>query len=233
MKVCICYNYPSKNFGPEHATYAQRFIDSYLKYPPMFNHATIVVSNGGPPAGRAVQQFSWIKGSQFIQRENHGMDIGAYQLAASRDMYDMMVFFGGSCYFRGEGWLKRMVAAFEQHGDALYGCTGNQGDSRMTAQGMERVWPHVRTTAFWCRPGLINEHPLRVSQNSQRYGYEHGPDGLTTWVLKTGRRAWIVGWKDIKELHECDSMEEGFHKGSQANILVGDRLCAPPYWSVP
>jgi hypothetical protein len=233
MRVACIYNYPSKQFGPEHATYAQRFVDSYVKYPPLFNHIMCVVSNGGPPAGLAVAQFSWIPNTRFLTRDNVGMDIGAYQFAAQSIPCDLMVFFGGSSYIRGPGWLQRMTNAYQCYGDALYGCTGNQGDNRRTTNGWEIVWPHVRTTAFWCEPHLINEHPYRIKDNNMRYPYEHGADGLTTWVLQKGLRAWIVGWDCIKPLMECDSMPGGFHNGDQHNIIVGDRLCAPPYYHVP
>lgn len=224
MRVCVVYNYPTQNFGPQHAEFAQRFVDSYRQYPPLFDHAMIVVSNGGPHCGRAMAQFSWIKGAQFLPRENIGMDIGAYQFAARSVTADMMVFLGGASYIRGLGWLKRMVNAFETHGDALYGCSGNQGDARSA------VFPHIRTTGFWCNPKWINEHPFRIQDNGQRYQYEHGPNNLTSWMLSIGKRAWVIGWHDERELHQCDSMPEGFHRGVQANLIIGDRLSSPPYY---
>lgn len=235
MNVVTVYNYPPSKFGPEHQNYAQRFVDSYLKHPPLHDHKMVVISNGGPPSGRAVAQFTWIKGTRIIHRlENAGMDIAAYQLAATIVCCDLMVFFGGSSYIRGPGWLLRMVNAYETYGDGLYGCTGNQGDSRLVNGGqIERIWPHVRTTGFWCNPRLINDHPLRVTENSQRYPYEHGAGGLTTWTLSQKKPVMIVGWNDVRALHECDSMPGGFHQGNQENIIVGDRLCAPPYHHCP
>lgn len=230
MRVCVIYNYPTKNFGPEHAAYAERFVTSYEKNPPNYDHATVVISNGGRHSGAAVCQFSRIKGTQFLPRENIGMDIGAYQYAAQAIRCDLMVFFGGSSYIRGPGWLVRMVNAFQCHGDGLYGCTGNQGDNRVTAAGIERVWPHVRTTGFWCSPKLINDHPFRVKDNSQRYPYEHGAQGLTTWTISQHKPVMIVGFHDIKPLMQCDSMPGGFHNANQENIMVGDRLTAPPYY---
>jgi hypothetical protein len=226
MRICVVYNYPTKNFGGEHVGYAQRFVDSYRQYPPMHDHSMIVISNGGPPAGRAVAQFSWIKGTQIIPRENIGMDIGSYQFAAQSINCDLMVFFGGSSYIRGAGWLMRMVSAYQVYGDGLYGCTGNQGDLKI------KVWPHIRTTGFWCSPALINNHPFRVRDNSERYPYEHGPIGLTSWVLSQKKHAMIVGWHDVKTVHECDSMPGTFHRGEQENIIIGDKLTAPPYYHV-
>lgn len=127
----------------------------------------------------------------------------------------------------------RMVSAYQVYGDGLYGCTGNQGDNRRVGNGIERIWPHVRTTGFWCSPSLINAHPFRVTDNSQRYHYEHGAAGLTTFALSKNKPVMIVGWHDIKPLMECDSMPGGFHNAGQENILVGDRLTAPPYYNVP
>ncbi len=224
MKIVTLYNYPTPTFGPQHARLAERFVKSYCENPPLMDHMMIVVSNGGRPNGEAYKQFSHIRGTKFLFRENVGMDIGSYQYAAQNVICDLMVFFGGGSYFRGPGWLRRMVEAYQSLGDGLYGSTGNQGDNKV------RVWPHVRTTGFWCSPKLINEHPYKVTDNNMRYPYEHGPVGLTSWVLSTGRNAWVVGWDCIKALHECDSMPGTFHRGNQENVIVGDTLTAPPFY---
>jgi hypothetical protein len=227
MKVVCVYNCPTENFGPEHADYAERFVTTYCANPPLCDHRMIVVSNGGQPNQRVVNLFSNISGTMFLQRTNVGMDIGSYQFAAAKIECDLMVFFGGSSYFRRPGWLRRMVSVYKCYGEGLYGCTGNQGDTRFN------VWPHVRTTGFWCNPRLVNEHPFKVSDNSQRYAWEHGPDGLTSYVLSQSKPAYIVGWDCVLPLSQCDSMAGGFHQGTQHNILVGDRLTSPPYWASP
>jgi hypothetical protein len=190
----------------------------------MMDHMMVVVSNGGLPNGLAYKQFGFIEGTKFIKHDNVGYDIGAFQMAARSVICDLMVFFGSSTYFRGPGWLRRMVEVYSSLGDGLYGCTGNQGDGKV------RVWPHVRTTAFWCNPKLVNEHPFRVTDNSQRYSYEHGQEGLTTWVLNTGRSAWIATFNDVKPLNQCDSMAGGYHNDRQQNLMVGDTLTHPPYF---
>lgn len=230
MKVVTIYNYPTRGFGPEHADYAERFVTTYRANPPLCDHKMIVVSNGGVPDASAVEQFSNIGGTMFLPRPNVGMDIGSYQFAAAKIECDLMVFFGGSSYFRKPGWLRRMVSIYKCYGYGLYGCTGNQGDLRLIGNSSQKVWPHVRTTGFWCHPNLINDHPFRVTDNSQRYEYEHGAEGLTTWAQSKQIPCWIAGWDCVKALHECDSMPGTFHNGTQHNLLVGDRLCAPPYY---
>lgn len=224
MKIVCVYVYPMMG---GFADYAERFVGSYCANPPMRDHQMIVVSNGGPPNALAVEQFSNIGGTMFLRHDNSGQDIGAYQMAAMKVPCDLMVFFGASAYFRRPGWLRRMVSAYQCYGEGLYGCTGNQGDVRFN------VWPHVRTTGFWCNPKLLNEHPLRVSDNNQRYPFEHGEDGLTSWVLSKKLPALIVGWNQVAPLHQCDAMPGTFHKGNQENVLVGDRLTHPPFYHCP
>jgi hypothetical protein len=224
MKIVCVYNFPTPIFGPQHARLAERFVSSYVANPPLMDHMMIVVSNGGRPNGEAYKIFAQIKPTKFLFRENVGMDIGSYQYAAQNVICDLMVFFGGGTYFRGPGWLRRMVEVYQSLGDGLYGASGNQGDGKV------RVWPHIRTTGFWCSPKLINEHPFRVTDNSQRYPYEHGQEGLTTWVLNTGRSAWVVTFNDVKPLNQCDSLVGGFHNANQEQLIVGDTLSCVPYF---
>lgn len=224
LKICTVFNYPTANFGPQHARLAERFVSSYRENPPLMDHMMVVVSNGGPPNGQAVSQFSFIEGTKFLHRENVGQDIGSYQFAAEKVICDLMVFFGGASYFRGPGWLRRMASVYQSLGDGLYGCTGNQGDRRFN------VWPHVRTTAFWCNPKLVNENPFKCNDNSERYAWEHGERCLTSYALSKGKPAYIVGWNEIRALAECDSLPGGYHNGTQHNLLVGDTLTSPPYY---
>lgn len=223
MKVVVVYIYP-ENGGNGHLERAIKFVSTYQCYPPMYPHETAIVCNGARCNEETRFLFDSLPGCRFIEHDDSGFDIGGFQKAAKSIDGDVMVCCGGNSYFRRTGWLARIAQAWEQHGEALYGCTGNQGDPRFN------VYPHVRTTGFWCSPKLINDHPLRVTHNGLRYEYEHGKTGLTTWALSRGKHVWVVGWNCIFPLHDCDNMPEGFHKGSQANILIGDRLTAPPYY---
>ena len=224
MTPVLIYILPTAKHGQKHFHYGCRFVRTFKENPPDYDYRLYVVSNGGPPSGKAVVQFSWLRG-RFIEHDDSGMDIGAYQLVARSIASEMMVFFGGSSYFRKPGWLKRMVEVFNQERGDLYGCTGNQG--------VGNIFPHIRTTGFWCDPKLLSEHPMRVTQNSQRYPYEHGPHGLTSWMLATGRDAWVVGWDTARPLHDCNSLPGGLHNGTQHNLIVGDRLTEPPYYHAP
>jgi hypothetical protein len=223
MKVAVVFIYP-ENGGNGHLDRAIKFIASYNAHPAGYVHDSVIICNGGKADDQTRFLFESMPNCQFLEHDDSGFDIGGFQLAARSVPCDLMVFCGGNSYFRGAHWLARIVNVYQTYGDGLYGCTGNQGDSRFN------VFPHVRTTGFWCSPKLVNDHPLRVTNNAQRYPYEHGPEGLTTWTLRQQKPVWIAGWNEVKPLHDCDSMRGGFHNASQENIIIGDRLTCPPYY---
>lgn len=224
MNVICVYVFPTAP-GP-HFDNALRFVTSYNLNPAGLNHRLIVVSNGGPPT---LDMRSLIEAlpqaAEVFVHDNSGYDIGAFQAAAKAYPCDIMVFFGTTAYLRGPGWLNRMVEAFERRGHAaLYGCTANQGDQRFG------VFPHIRTTGFWLSPAIMNMYPLRVTDPSHRYPAEHGPNCLTEWCRAQGYGAWMVTWDGEYQFPHWDSIPNGFHQGDQSNLIVGDRLTAPPYY---
>lgn len=208
----------------------RQFLDTYKQYPPGMDHHTLIVCNGCAANDDVKGLFSPLSNVSFLERDDSGWDIGGFQHAARVTPCDMMVFFGGHTYFRRQGWLLRMYESYCDFGDTLYGATGNQGDLRFN------VHPHIRTTAFWCHPNLMNRYPILVTQGGpggQRYEFEHGATCMTNWVRSQGREAWVVGWESAFPVTMCDSMPGGYHKENQQSVLVGDRLTAPPYWGVP
>jgi hypothetical protein len=231
LRAAIVYIFP-QNGHDGWVTKAVEFVQSYQRHPPGLDHDTIIVCNGAPATQPSKDLFAALPNLTFLDHDNSGWDIGGFQAAARQSSADLMVFFGSHTYFRRAGWLARMQEVAENLGDTLYGATGNQGNAHHGGG----VHPHVRTTAFWCRPGLFSAYPLRVTQAStggQRYEAEHGKDCLSNWVKSQGRQPWIVGWDAVFPLDQCDSLPNGYHKGNQENLLVGDRLCCPPYYPVP
>src|SRR6185369_3353869 len=106
MNASIVYIYPA-TAGEKHTQYALRFIQSYNANPPAIDHQTVIVLNAATVTS--------------LERDGSAMDIGGYQDAALRFPCDLMCFFGGSTYFKGGGWLLRMLQAYLKHGPALYG----------------------------------------------------------------------------------------------------------------
>ena len=220
MKVAITYIYPNAGEGG-YFDLAVRFLDSYGKFPPGMDHDSIIVCNGSPATDETKFYFGSLPNLICLEHDGSGYDIGGFQLAARTVPCDLMVFFGSTAYLRQPNWLVRMVDAFQRHGDTLYGAMGNQG--------VGDIYPHIRTTGFWMSPALLNRYPIQVTRPEQRYEFEHGRSGLTTWAIQQGKQPWVVSAVGDWVLQSCNSVPGGYHNGNQESLLTGDRLTRPPY----
>lgn len=225
VSVVVVYVYVTNS--PAYLNLARRFVQTYQKFPPEYTHRTVIVCNGGVPSAEMAALFDPLPERQFLYHDNSGRDIGAYQKAAREVPCELMVFFGGSTYFRRAGWLSRMVEAYQKYGVTLYGATGNRGVPSL------QIYPHIRTTAFWLPPQLLNAYPIAVTRNEQRYPFEHGRNCFTDWVSRQGMVPLLVSWIGEHTWENWDLVPEGFHKGKQANVMVGDRLTEPPFYNYP
>jgi hypothetical protein len=187
----------------------------------------VVVLNGGKATAEIRCLFSSLPNLRFLEHDNSGYDIGGFQHAARECASDLAVFFGASTYFNGEGWLVRMAAAFQRHGNAQYGSMGNRGYPR------GRVWPHLRTTGFWCAPALLRAYPRIVTRPEERYPFEHGPACFTSFCASKRIKSWEITWTRDMVPAEWGSDPNGYHRGSQSGLLAGDRLCEPPFYPFP
>lgn len=218
MKISLVYVY-SVIAGERYDNYAFRFLESYHANPPGIEHETVVVLNGIKESSACTCLFSPLQHCSFLEHDNSGFDIGAFQHAARECPCDMMLFLGSSTFFTRPGWLIRMATAFQKHGHAQYGATGNRGNP---AAG---VWPHIRTTAFWMDPKLMNSYPVRVTRPDQRYPFEHHRGCFTDWVTKLGLKSWVITWGRDLLWEDWDSDPQGFHHGNQSSVLARDRVC--------
>lgn len=223
MNIAIVYVYPVCT-GARYEDYALRFLSEYQKFPPGMEHQSVVVLNGGRASSEIFCLFSPLPNLQFLEHDNSGYDIGAFQMAARSIPCDMIVFFGASTYFTRSGWLIRMATSFQRHGNAQYGAMGNRGDNAVA------VWPHIRTTAFWMDPRLMNSYPHIINRPEQRHPFEHGPNCFTSWVKQQGLASWVVTWSSELQWANWDSCPNGFQRGNQSELLAGDHICEPPYY---
>lgn len=223
MTATIVYVY-AVAAGAQYFDYALRFLESYHAHPPRMVHDTVVVLNGGRATSEIQCLFSSLPGLRFLEHDNSGYDIGGFQHAARECASDLAVFFGASTYFNGEGWLVRMATAFQRHGNAQYGAMANRGDLPV------KVWPHIRTTAFWMDPRLLRAYPRVVTRTEERYPFEHGPQCFTRWVEQQRLKSWVVTWGKELLWADWDSDPAGFHRGDQSALLAGDHICEPPHF---
>ena len=223
MKIVVVYILPICA-GEAYFDYALRFLESYHRFAPGADHDTVIVLNGGKASAEITCLFSLLPNCNFLEHDNSGHDIGGYQLAARMIPCDLMVFLGTSTYFKGIGWMRRILQSYERHGSALYGVMGNMGDKKVN------VYPHIRTTGFWTSPKLMNEYPIKSISTPQRYEFEHGKNCLGEFVKRKGLRTWVVTWTGEYEWAQWDSIPNGFHRGNQSALLMGDHISEPPYY---
>lgn len=225
VKIEVVYIYPNNGRGRE--SLCGRFRDSYLANPAGLEHELVIVNNGEALNENSRNFWAGINGHRFLDHDNSGWDIGAFQHAARESQADLMVYFGVQAYLRRPDWLKRMVQAMDTYGpNALYG-------SMQVSQSLQPgVWPHIRTTGFWLPPKIMAQYPHRVTEPGQRYPFEHGPDSLTMWCARNYGcySATFAGLYDMNHWHE---VVEGYRWGNQKELLTGDRMTCPPYYPVP
>lgn len=181
--------------------YAFRFVQTYKLHGPGYPHETIAVCNGGEPSIdiRAIfygLHFNAPRGSlqshvNFWARPNDpGWDISAY-LEIAKWMGNtsgkfMMVCMGESIHFHREGWLRRLVDAWQQHGPGIYG-----------AFASNTVRAHINTTGFAIAPELLATYPLPVNSKETRYEFEHGQNSIWRYVAAQGKPAMLVTWDGV------------------------------------
>lgn len=210
--------------GDRYLNDAARFISSYVAFPPGADHDSIVVCNGVPVDGMVRALFSSLANVSFLQHDNSGYDIGAFQMVSATQGPRIALFFGASAFMQRAGWMVRVIQAANRYGPGLFGAMGNTGDNRVA------VWPHIRTTGFWLSTELFNRYPMKVTHPSQRYAFEHGSNCLTEWCKTQGFRPWVVTWDTEFPEQMWNHIPNGFHRGDQSDLLFKDRHCLPPYY---
>lgn len=196
------------------AALAERFLESYDARPPGADHSLSVVLN------KPLEHFKFpnFDGIKFIDHDNSGYDIGAFQLAAKLSSADLCLFLGSHPYFQFPYWLVRMIEAAQARGlENLYG-----------AFATSLVRPHIRTSAFWCAPGLLTQiYPEPVTHRGSggdRYEFEHGDRSLTQRWIESGRQALLVTWDQVYGPEDwLDLRELQWWPPSQKNLLLRDK----------
>lgn len=222
LKVAVIY--PHVPDDPQHASWAYNLAQTWQQHPPEYPHKFVFACAHRAPSQQMMDIMRPVNPQIFIH-DDSGWDIGAYQSYAKDSTDDLLVFIGGSTYVRRAGWLARMVESFQQHeGFGLFGACGNTGDMRFN------VFPHVRTTGFWCSPYIMNSYPMKVTHVSQRYEFEHGQHGISEWARQSGVPVKVIDFIGEYDFPKWNDGPNGYQRGDQRDLLVGDRLTAPPFF---
>jgi len=209
LKVAVIYICPVASEGVEHFPLACRFASSLHAHPPDHEHDLYIVSNGGEPDTVTEVLFASMNPKFIVRKVNNGWDVGGFLEASRQIKADMLFCLGGPAHFRRRGWLKRIVAAWEQHGPGVYG----------TLATFE-VRPHINTTGFACVPELLRYYPHKVVTRQDRYDFEHGPDALYIRATQMGLPVKLVTWDGIYDLPAWRTPPNIYRRGDQSNCLT-------------
>lgn len=218
MKFELAYCLPS---GDDHLPYAYRFVTSYLQFPPACEHTMAILTDPGYES-KAEELFELFSNVRIVTSPDIGKDLSRYFHLAERTDADLVMFLGGSTYCRRPGWGIRAVTAAQRMGmQNLYGACGHTGAGP--------VRPHIRTTGFWCSPAVLRRYPIRPKNHGERYQVEHGQGCISDWFATQGYQRWVINFGTEFDLSRANDDPHGYARGSQSNLLIGDRLTCPPY----
>lgn len=209
MRVAIAYT--AVTHGPIVDDYAARFVVTYHEFPAGAEHDLFIVCNGGPLHTSTSLIFNGMSARMFPRKNDEGFDISGY-IAAARGPcagYDMMLCLGESNYFHREGWLKRLVEAWEKYGPGMY-----------SPYSSNAVRGHMNTTAFCCPPAAIKNYPRRVTCRQDRYEFEHGQQALWRRIHAQGMQTRMVTWDGEWEPHLWRMPRNILWRGDQSNLLM-------------
>lgn len=198
MRIAIVYIFPQVDL-PLYGRLARRFADTYMANPPgTVDHSLYVVANGGEP-NKTLKALIAPLPVTWIAHNNFGKDIGAFQLASRMIDCDLLVCLGANVFFHRPGWLDIIAKEYENNGPGLYG-----------AWAFHQPMAHIRTTAFWMPPEILNSYPIWVD-NGHRYEFEHGYGSILQHVKNMGYPTLMVtrrgafgepNWHHV-ELDDC------------------------------
>jgi hypothetical protein len=209
VKIVVCYVCVS--LGPIAADYASRFVATFQEYPPGADCDLMILCNGGPLNTELSMIFAPLGPLIFPRPNDPGWDISAYQDAAHGPCagYDAILCLGESNYFHREGWLKRLVEAWERYGPGFYGPYSSNA-----------VRGHLNTTAFMCSPQHIRSYPYRAKDRASRMEFEHGEGALCRRLYSRGIPVRLVTWDGEWEPRLWRMPQNILWRGDQSNCLM-------------
>lgn len=211
----------SKTFWP----FAQRFVDTYKKFPPGHPHLLTVVVNKGAVNGEIIELFFGLP-VEFIVYDGDGMDLGSQQLVAQKENH-FQVNMTSRMYFHRAGWLERLVQVRDTYGPGLYGMSASYEGGKL----------HVCTRGFCYDSKDFREYPTEITSRDQGVFFECGEGCLLEWYQARKQPYGIVTWDSAFVAGKCRHCNErptssfdvymlsknGFRDGAQQQMLCWDK----------
>ena len=209
MTVAVCYTAVTN--GSRTTDLAARFIATWQAFPPLADCDVWVACNGGPLESHQQIMFASLNARMFPRVNDGGYDLTGYQDAARGPCagYDAVLFLGESIYFFREGWLNRLVEAWQKYGSGFYGPFGSNN-----------VRAHLQTSAFFCSPATLLSYPIRPLTRPARFEMEHGEHALWRRVAAQGRPVRAVTWDGEWAPQIWRLPQNILWRGNQSNLLM-------------
>jgi len=202
----ICYVAVSQ--GSLTNDYASRFVGSWLACPPGAECSLVVACNGGPLPLETALLFDPLNAKFFPRVNDAGWDMAAYWDVAATFPCDALLCCGESVYWHRDGWLKKLVQAWETFGPGIYGPFASF-----------LVRPHLNTTCFFCDPKFITQYPKPRNHND-RYEMEHGAHSLWRHIQSLRRPTKLVTWDGCWDPFQWRLPRDILWRGTQLNCLA-------------
>lgn len=197
-----------------HEAMAHAYLTSIIKHPAGCDHHNLVICQKREPDPMFRGLFEqYLPNCSFFIHDDSGWDIGGYQSAARAVKTPIMLCLGGSATVRREGWMARMVEAWNKHGVGFYGSLSSN-----------QCRPHFNTTGFWCDPGMLMDYHTKVVTQADRYEFEHGANSCWWGINKIGLPTKLVTWDGEYDWPDFRTPPNISCRGDQSNCLTYFRI---------
>jgi hypothetical protein len=219
MKTALLYIAPldaRETFRP----FAQRWADSYRKFPPQVAHDIFICWSCGKPTAEDKRPFHGLRYRSMFYGEA-GFDIGAAQHVASQLNYDLFIAQTSRVYYWRDGWLERIVEA--RQGDHVYGAAVSWERCPLSPLAAPSNNAHLRTVFYGMSCDLWRKYPYRIDNREKGFLFESGEWNYADYYRAIGRETYLVGFDGVFPRKEWRNATHGFRQGDQSNALVRDK----------
>lgn len=203
--------YTAVQNGPITSDYCARFVATWMEYPPGYPCDLYVACNGGHLATDQKLMFLPMSARMFPRVNDCGLDLTGYMDAVRGPCkdYDAVLCLGESIYFTREGWLLRLVEAWQKYGPGFYGPFGSNNSA-----------PHLQTSAFFCSPETLRSYPVRPYDRPSRFEFEHGHRPLWRRCSERGMPVRCVTWDGEWVPRMWRYPKNILWRGDQSNLIM-------------
>ena len=188
-----------------------RFQTSYIRKNAGIDHDLLVICKG---------DREWTGPGDVTRISDEGYDLGPFlQVCRAHADREVVMLLSTTAAFTRSDWLVPYMWAFKDEAVAAVSATGSWERNHSSHD----FNPHLRTSNFAVRPGVINALNLPAPMSKlDCWLIEHGDEGITRQLIDLGHAVTVVGFDgheyDIPDWETADT----FRTPTQSNLLISD-----------